>query len=39
MCYLTALLPVTAGVGIYTALARHADTLRNAGDPRGRGPG
>ena len=37
MCYLTALLPVTAGVGIYTALARHADTLRNAGDPRGRG--
>ena len=23
MCYLTALLPMTAGVGIYTALARH----------------
>jgi hypothetical protein len=37
MCYLTALLPVTAGVGIYTALARHADTLRNSGDPRSRG--
>ena len=37
MCYLTALFPVTAGVGIYTALGRHADTLRNAGDPRGRG--
>jgi hypothetical protein len=37
MCYLTALLPVTAGVGIYTALSRHADTLRAAGDPRGRG--
>ncbi|MDF9750542.1 HNH endonuclease signature motif containing protein [Arthrobacter sp. ES3-54] len=37
MCYLTALLPVTAGVGIYTALGRHADTLRAAGDPRGRG--
>ena len=37
MCYLTALLPVTAGVGVYTALSRHADTLRNSGDPRGRG--
>jgi hypothetical protein len=37
MCYLTALLPATAGVGIYTALARHADTLRTSGDPRGRG--
>ena len=37
MCYLTALLPMTAGVGLYTALARHADTLRAAGDPRGRG--
>ncbi len=37
MCYLTALLPVAAGVGVYTALTRHADTLRNAGDPRSRG--
>ena len=37
MSYLTALLPVTAGVAIYTALSRHADTLRAAGDPRGRG--
>ncbi|MDF9750947.1 HNH endonuclease signature motif containing protein [Arthrobacter sp. ES3-54] len=37
MCYLTALLPMTAGVGVYTALGRHADTLRAAGDPRGRG--
>ena len=37
MCYLTALLPMTAGVGMYTALGRHADTLRAAGDPRGRG--
>jgi hypothetical protein len=37
MCHLTALLPVTAGVAVYTALSRHADTLRAAGDPRGRG--
>ncbi|MFF2244050.1 DUF222 domain-containing protein, partial [Arthrobacter sp. NPDC058130] len=37
MCRLSALLPVAAGVAVYTALARHADTLRNAGDPRGRG--
>ncbi len=37
MAYLTALLPVTQGVAVYTALSRHADTLRNAGDPRGRG--
>ncbi|MEV5052375.1 DUF222 domain-containing protein, partial [Arthrobacter sp. LAR12-1-1.1] len=37
MCQLTALLPVTAGVGVYTALTRHADTLRNSGDPRSRG--
>ncbi|MDF9752768.1 HNH endonuclease signature motif containing protein [Arthrobacter sp. ES3-54] len=37
MCYLSALLPMTAGVGMYTALGRHADTLRAAGDPRGRG--
>ncbi|SDL92498.1 HNH endonuclease [Arthrobacter sp. ov407] len=37
MCYLTALLPMSAGVGVYTALTRHADTLRNTGDPRSRG--
>ncbi len=35
--YLTALLPVTAGVAVYKALTGHADTLRAAGDPRGRG--
>ncbi|WP_459385141.1 HNH endonuclease [Arthrobacter humicola] len=37
MCHLTALLPVTAGVAAYKALSGHADTLRAAGDPRGRG--
>ena len=37
MCYLTALLPVSAGVAIYAALTRHADSLRSAGDPRSRG--
>ena len=37
MCYLTALLPVAAGVAVYAGLTRHADTLRNAGDPRTRG--
>ena len=37
MCHLTALLPVTAGVAVYKALSGHADTLRAAGDPRGRG--
>ena len=37
MAYLTALLPVTAGVAVYKALTGHADTLRAAGDPRGRG--
>ncbi len=37
MCYLTALLPVAAGVAVHAALTRHADTLRNAGDPRTRG--
>ena len=37
MCHLTALLPVTEGVAVYTALARHADTLRNSGDSRSRG--
>ena len=37
MCYLTALLPAGQGVAMYAALTRHADTLRNAGDPRTRG--
>ena len=37
MCYLTALLPVAAGVAMHAALTRHADTLRTAGDPRTRG--
>ncbi|WP_432396104.1 HNH endonuclease [Pseudarthrobacter sp. L19] len=37
MCYLTALLPVAAGVATYAALTRHADTARAAGDPRSRG--
>jgi hypothetical protein len=37
MTYLTALLPVAEGVAAYTALSRHADTARAAGDPRGRG--
>ncbi|MGO4191525.1 DUF222 domain-containing protein [Arthrobacter sp. YAF17] len=37
MCYLTALLPVSAGVAMHAALARHADSLRSAGDPRTRG--
>ena len=37
MCYLTALLPVAAGVAIHAALTRHADMLRSAGDPRTRG--
>ncbi|CAH0232804.1 HNH endonuclease signature motif containing protein [Microbacterium sp. Bi128] len=37
ICHLTALLPVTAGVAVYKALTGHADTLRAAGDPRGRG--
>jgi hypothetical protein len=37
MCYLTALLPVTAGVATYAALVRAADSLRSAGDERGRG--
>ena len=37
MCYLTALLPAAQGVAMYAALTRHADTLRNAGDPRTRG--
>ncbi|WP_160665552.1 HNH endonuclease [Pseudarthrobacter sp. ATCC 49987] len=37
MCYLTALLPVAAGVAVHAALTRHADTLCNSGDPRTRG--
>jgi len=37
MCYLTALLPVAAGVAAYAALTRHADTARATGDPRSRG--
>ncbi|MET3919556.1 DUF222 domain-containing protein [Arthrobacter sp. UYEF20] len=37
MCYLTALLPVAAGVAAYAALSRHADALVAGGDPRGRG--
>ena len=36
MAYLTALLPVAEGVAVHTALTRHADTLRTAGDPRTR---
>ena len=37
MCHLTALLPVAQGVAVYTALTRHAETLRTTGDPRSRG--
>nr|WP_231728448.1 HNH endonuclease signature motif containing protein [Arthrobacter sp. EPSL27] len=37
MCYLTALLPAAAGVAVYAALTRHADSARAAGDPRTRG--
>lgn len=37
MCYLTALLPVSAGVAVQAALARNADSLRAGGDPRSRG--
>ncbi|UKA59558.1 HNH endonuclease [Arthrobacter sp. FW306-2-2C-D06B] len=37
MTYLTALLPVAQGVAVQAALSRHADTLRNAGEPRSRG--
>ena len=37
MTYLTALLPVTQGVGVYAALTREADRLRAAGDPRTKG--
>lgn len=37
MCYLTALLPVSAGVAVHAALSRHADSLRSEGDERSRG--
>jgi hypothetical protein len=37
MSYLTAHLPVGRGVAVYAALAKHADTLRAAGDERSRG--
>jgi hypothetical protein len=37
MCYLTALLPVSAGVAVQAALVRNADSLRAGGDPRSRG--
>ncbi|WP_028272520.1 HNH endonuclease signature motif containing protein [Arthrobacter sp. UNC362MFTsu5.1] len=37
MCYLTALLPVSAGVAVHAALTRQADTLRSSGDIRSRG--
>lgn len=37
MAYLTALLPVTAGVAVHAALTRHADSLRSDGDERSRG--
>ncbi len=37
MARLNALLPVAQGVADHAALARHADTLRAHGDPRGRG--
>ena len=37
MTWLTALLPVTAGVAAYTALTGAANTARAAGDPRSRG--
>ncbi|MEQ4518544.1 DUF222 domain-containing protein [Pseudarthrobacter sp. B907] len=37
MCYLTALLPVAAGVAVHAALTRQADAARSDGDPRTRG--
>lgn len=36
MTYLTALLPVTAGVAVHAALTRQSDALRSAGDSRSR---
>jgi hypothetical protein len=37
MTYLTALVPVAQGVAAYTALTRHADTLKSSGDERSKG--
>ncbi|MDK1358653.1 HNH endonuclease [Arthrobacter sp. zg-Y1219] len=37
MTYLTALLPVAQGVGVFAALTRDADRLRASGDPRTKG--
>ncbi|WP_261382604.1 HNH endonuclease signature motif containing protein [Arthrobacter sp. UKPF54-2] len=37
MCYLTALLPVAAGVAVHSALTRAADTAHSDGDTRSRG--
>ena len=37
MAYLTGLLPVAQGVGVFAVLSREADRLRAAGDGRGRG--
>lgn len=37
MTYLTALLPVAQGVGVYAALTKQADALRSTGDQRSRG--
>lgn len=37
MTYLTGLLPVSQGVGVFASLSREADRLRAAGDPRSRG--
>jgi hypothetical protein len=37
MTYLTALLPVGAGVAVHAALTRHADAVRSGGDSRSRG--
>jgi hypothetical protein len=37
MAYLTALVPVGQGVAAYTALTRHADTLKSSGDERSKG--
>ncbi|MFJ7750982.1 DUF222 domain-containing protein [Arthrobacter sp. NPDC097144] len=37
MTYLTGLLPVSQGVGVFSSLSREADRLRAEGDPRTRG--
>ncbi|WP_461169523.1 HNH endonuclease [Arthrobacter sp. Z1-15] len=37
MTWVTALLPVAQGVGVYAALTREADRLRASGDPRSKG--